>query len=106
MKPEKRGRPSSEHEQVCYAAPRGLAASLSLTACRLHGLKNACSVEGKKTGSFASQRQMLLRRLESMELLCRFKCCRHIRLVRREHGEDNASPNVREGTHSHTVAFP
>ena len=102
----KRGKPSTEHEGVYHAAARCQAASLSLTPRRLHGLKRACSVEGKKTGGFASQRQAFLRYLESMALLCCFKCRRHIGLVRREHGEDDACPNVREGTHSHTVAFP
>ena len=52
MKPEKRTIPSSEHEQVYHAAARCQAASLSLTARRLHGLKNACSVEGKKNRRF------------------------------------------------------
>src|SRR2546427_1226271 len=68
MKPEKRAIPSSEHEQVYHAAVRCQAASLSLTARRLHGLKNACSVEGKKTGGFASQRKMLLSRSGRMQM--------------------------------------
>ncbi len=54
MKAEKRGWPASEHEQVYHAAPRGQAAALSLTARRLHAQLQACSVAGKKTGSFAS----------------------------------------------------
>ncbi len=52
MKERKRGLPSSEHEEVYHAASRCQAASLSLTARRLHGLKKACSVERQKTGGF------------------------------------------------------
>jgi hypothetical protein len=47
--------PSSEHEQVYHAASCCQAASLPLTARRLHDLEKVCSVEGKKTGGFASQ---------------------------------------------------
>jgi len=106
MEPEKRERPSSEHEQVYHAASRCQAASLSLTARGYHGLKNACSVEGKKTGGFASQSKVLLRGLESVELLCSFKCRRNIRLARREQSEDNASPNVRKCSNGDAVTFP
>src|SRR5690349_20138774 len=52
MKGGKRGLPSREHEEVYHAASRCQAASLSLTARRWQGLKNACSVEGEKTARF------------------------------------------------------
>jgi len=68
MKPEKRGRPSSEHEQVYHAAPRCQAASLALTPRRLHGLRRPCLVEGKKTGDFASQRKTFLSRFGRMQM--------------------------------------
>ncbi len=47
-------RPSREHEGVYHAASRCQAASLPETSRRLHDLKKACSVEGKKPGAFAS----------------------------------------------------
>ena len=49
MRQEARDKPSHEHEEVYHAA------SLSLTARRLHDLKQACSGEGQNTGVFASK---------------------------------------------------
>src|ERR1700674_895698 len=105
MKAEKRGRPSSKHKQVYHAAPRCQAASLSLTARRLHGLKNACSVEGKKTGGFASQRTVLLSGFEAMESLRLLKGSWIIGLVRLEHGEKNACPNIRQSPNGDAMTF-
>jgi len=98
--------PFSEHERVYHAASRCQAASLPLTPRRLHDLKKACSLEGKKTGGFASQARVPLRHTASMEALSRLKCCRVIRLVRVHHGENDARPHVSESSHSHRMAFP
>src|ERR1700716_1720342 len=106
MKAEKRGIPSSEHEKVYHAASRGLAASLSLTARRLHGQKNACSVEGKKTGRFASQRKALLSRLGGMQMSGRLESRRSVGRMRCEHGENDPHPNVRERTDGDAMTFP
>src|SRR5689334_15266380 len=89
---------SSEHEVVYHAASWCQAASLSLTPRRLHGLKKVCTLEGKKTGSFASQDQVFLRCLKSVQALCCFKRLRNIGLVRLKQSKDDASPNVGEST--------
>jgi hypothetical protein len=106
MKPEKRTIPSREHEQMYHATACCQAASLSLTARRLHGLKNACSVEGKKTGGFASHRKMLLSCFEFMEPLRLHKGRRIIGLVGLEHGEKNACPNIRQSPNGDAMTFP
>src|SRR6266496_121264 len=106
MEQRKREKPSTEHEKVYHAASRCQAASLSLTARCLHGLKRACSVEGKKTGGFASKKKVPLSGFDGVELPGRFKGIRNIQLGGGEHGENDSCPNVREGTHSHTMAFP
>ena len=105
MKPGEWGTPSSEHEAVYHATSRCQAASLSLTPRRLHSQKKACSVEGKKTGGFASQERTPLSRFAGMESLCLLKGNRSIGLVGLEHGEQNACPNVGEGSDSHAMAF-
>src|SRR5712692_2860998 len=106
MKPEKGGIPSSEHEKVYHAASGCQAASLSLTPRRLHGQKNACSVEGKKTGSFASPRKALLSCFGGMQMSGRLKSRRSVGLMRCEHGENDPHPNVRECTDGDTMTFP
>lgn len=106
MKAEKRGSPSREHEQVYHAASCCQAASLSLTARRLHGLKKACSGEGKNTGRFASQRQALLRHFAGMHMSGRLKSRAIIGLMRGEHGEDDPRPNIGERTDGHAMTFP
>ncbi len=73
MRGGKRRRPSSEHEEVYHAASRCQAALFSLTSRRLHGLRMPCSVEGKKTGHFASQRKALLSRFGRMQMSGRLK---------------------------------
>src|SRR6266702_1067306 len=105
MKPEKRPIPSSEHEQVYHAAVRCQAASLSLTARRLHGLKNACSVEGKKTGGFASQRKVLLSRFGGMQMSGHLKSRAIIGLMRCKQGENDPPPNVGERTDGDAMTF-
>jgi hypothetical protein len=106
MKPEKRTIPSSEHEQVYHAAVRCQAASLSLTARRLHGLKKACSVEGKKTGGVASQNKGTLSGFDGVERPGRLKDGRNVGLMRTQHGEDDPHPYVRQGTDCDTMTFP
>ena len=97
--------PSSEHEKVYHAASRCQAASLSLTARRLHDRKKTCSVAGKKTGGFASQATTPLRHAASMEALSRLKSGRVIQLVLGQHGENDACPHVGKGADRHAMAF-
>src|SRR5437660_230755 len=98
--------PSREHGAVYHAAPWCQAASLSLTPRCLHGQKKACSVEGQKTDGFASQEKTLLSRFGSMESLGLLKDRRIIGLVRLEHGEKHACPNVRQSTNSDAMTLP
>src|SRR5215469_9612248 len=98
--------PSREHEAVYHAESRCQGASLPLTPRRLHGLKKACSPEGKNTGGFASQRKALLSRFGNMQAPGRLKSRRSIGFVELEHGENDPHPNVREGTDGDTMAFP
>src|SRR4249919_3357886 len=98
-------KPSSEHEEVYHAASHCQAASLCLTACRLHDLKKTCSVEGKKTGGFASQGTTPLRHSASMKALSRLKGGRVIGLMLGQHGENDACPHVGKGSDSHRMAF-
>src|SRR5579875_2631449 len=97
--------PSSEHEEVYHAATWCQAASLSLTPRRLHGLKKACSVEGKNTGAFALQCQAFLCSLESVLVLSLFKDRRIVVLLGEPHGIDDAYPDAREGAQRYGVAF-
>ncbi len=98
--------PSSEHEKVYHAASRCQAASLPLTPRRLHDLEQACSVEGKKTGGFASQERAPLRHSVGMEALSRLKGGRVIQLVRLQHGENDTCPHIGKGSDRHRMAFP
>jgi hypothetical protein len=98
--------PSTEHEKVYHAASRCQAASLPLTARRLHDLKQACSVDGKKTGGLASQATAPLRDATGMETLSRLKSGRVIQLVLGQHGENDACPHVGKGSDRHAMAFP
>jgi hypothetical protein len=107
MKQGEWGGPSNEHEGVYHAASRCQAASLPLTPRRLHGLKKACSIEGKKTGGFASQRKTLLSCcMASMQISGRLKSRRSIGFLGLEHGENDPRPDVGEGTNSDTMTFP
>ena len=96
---------STEHEKVYHAASRCQAASLPLTARRLHDLKKACSVEGKKTGGFASPDTAPLRDAAGMEALSRLKGGRVIGLMLVQHGENDARPHVGKGSDRHRMAF-
>ena len=107
MKAGKGGRPRREHEQVYHAASGGLAASLSLTARRLHDVVKACSGKGKKTGRFASQQALWLRCAWGMGLLGHGKDRRIIAGVGSPHAIDNAQPHIGKRTQRHrmTLAF-
>src|SRR5437868_10082461 len=106
MKQGEWGGPSSEHEEVYHAASRCQAASLPLTPRRLHGLKKACSIEGKKTGGFASQRKVLLSRFGRMPMSGLLKGRAIIGLMGVEHGENDPCPNIGEGTNGDAMTFP
>src|SRR5713226_8363246 len=106
MKAGKQESASSEHEGVYHAATRCQAASLSLTSGRLHGQKQACSVEGKKTGGFASQAPVLLSDSAGMKVLSRLKGGRVIGFVLVHHSENDACPHIGKGSDSHGMAFP
>src|SRR5258708_14519125 len=77
-----------EDERVYHAGSGCQAASLPLTPRHLHDLKKACSVEGKKTGGFASQETAPLSHSAGMEALSRLKGGRVIQLVLVHHGEN------------------
>src|SRR5579883_906091 len=106
MKQKRQGVASREHEVVYHAASRCQAAALSLTPGHLHGLKRACSVEGKKTGHFAFQRKALLNCFERMQMSGCLKSRAIIDLMGLEQSENDACPNVREGTNGDAMTFP
>ncbi len=106
MKQRARKSSSIEHEAVYHAASCCQAVSLSLTPRRLHAQKKTCSVEGKKTGRFASQRTALLSyRMTGMHLPSRLQRRTIIGLMRSEHSEDDSHPNVRQSTNRNAMAF-
>src|SRR6266702_5932641 len=98
--------PSSEHEKVYHAASRCQAASLTLTSRRLHDLEQACSVEGQKTGGFASKETAAVGHSAAMEALSCLKGGRVIQLVPGEHGENDTCPHIGKGSDRHRMAFP
>jgi hypothetical protein len=105
---------SIEHERVYHAASRGLAASLSLTATCLRGLKKACPVESEKTaGVFAAQRPRLaplkdmggLGSIPGMLVSCRLEESRLVPLALEPYGEDDPQPDIGERSHGDGMAF-
>src|SRR6266487_2531358 len=98
-------KPSSEHEEVYHAASRCQGKRSGLTARRLHDLKKTCSVEGKKTGGFASQGTTPLSHSASMKVLSRHKGGRVIGLMLVQHSENDTCPHVGKGSDSHRMAF-
>src|SRR5438094_1208549 len=107
MKQGKERTPSTWHDEVYHAASRCQAASLSLTARRLHGLKKACQVERQKTGCcFASVGSVSPAWMETsalgsafgVEPLCLFKGLGLILLLLVPHGEENPDPQVGQRT--------
>ncbi len=115
MKQQKCRKPSTWHGEVYHAAPRCQAASLSLTARRLHGLKKTCQVEGQKTGCcFASQGStrtawgsgQQLCSMFCVETLCCFKGAGLIGLLLVPDGKNDPDPQVGKRTHCLGVTFP
>jgi len=98
--------PSSEHEQVYHAASRCQGKRSGLTAHRLHDLERVCSVEGQKTGGFASKGSAPLRDAAAMEGLSRLEGGCFIPLMLVHHGENDAHPHVGQGSDRHRMAFP
>ena len=105
---------SIEHERVYHAASRCQAASLSLTATCLRGLKKACPVESEKTaGVFAVQRTRLaplkdlggLGSIPGMLVSCRLEDGRLVTLALEPHGEDDPQPDIGECSHGDGMAF-
>jgi hypothetical protein len=97
--------PSSEHEEVYHAASCRQAASLSLTAGRLHDLVKACSVEGKKTGRFASQRRGFLSGSGSMSEPSLIKGRSLIGALGGPESIENAHPHVGECPNGDRMTF-
>src|SRR5258708_10730414 len=85
---------STGHAPVCHAAHGCQAASLSLTAARLRGLKWACPVESQKNAGVLAlverdQHELgPLSHSACMLLLCLLKGGRLIALVMQPHGKD------------------
>ena len=90
------GMPSTEQKEVYHATHGCQAASLSLTAAHWRGLKQVGSVEGKKTGGFASQEMPCLGSAASMSLSGRRKDRGIIAGVSVPHAIENAQPDVGE----------
>jgi hypothetical protein len=105
MKQRAREQPSTEHERVYHAAPQCQAAALSLTPRRLHDRQKACSVEGKKTGGFASQAWTELGDAGRMPLFCRNKSRWVIGGAGEPHGIQNPQPQVGESTYGDRMTF-
>src|SRR5215469_17920710 len=97
--------PSREHEEVYHAALCRQAAALSLTAQRLHGQKQVCSAEGKKTGSFASQENDELGGTWSVSLPGGSKDRRIIAGLGVPHAIQDTHPHIGERTQGHRVTL-
>jgi hypothetical protein len=94
-------KPSTRHEQVYHAASRGLAAPLSETSRRLHGLEKTYLVERQKTGAcFASPG-----RSPGMEPLCCLKGGGLIADTLLPDGKQDAAPDIGERANGDRVAF-
>src|SRR6266852_3382230 len=102
---------STGHEPVYHAAHGCQAASLSLTAARLRGLKWACPVESQKNAGVLAlverdQHELgPLSHSACMLLLCLHKGGRLIALVMQPHGKDDPDPHVGKRTHGDRMAF-
>ncbi len=105
MKLRGEGNPATEQKQVDQAVSRCQAAALPLTPRRLQELVKICSVEGQKTGGFASQGRALLRSAGSMQLASLLKRCSLVGASGGPHGIEDADPDVGQGTNGHRVAF-
>jgi hypothetical protein len=105
---------SNEHEAVYHAARCCQAAALSLTASRLRGRKQACSLESQKTAGFLAAQGCAgvtpVPRKElcgepGMSLLCRLKGRSVIAGMVEPHRVEDAHPPIGQGSHRHGVAF-
>src|SRR5260370_8287947 len=87
------------------------AASLSLTALSLRGLKRACQVESPKNagilarGEATSLDQRLLGRSAGVLLLCQFKGRRLITLSTGPHRKEDPHPHIQTFPYADIVAF-
>ena len=102
---------STRHGQVYHAAHRRQAASLSLAASRLRGLKQACQVEAEKTaGLFAAQETLRLAEERSgsvrrVLLSCLLKGDSLILLPFRPDGKENTNPDIGQGANGNAMAL-
>ena len=103
--------PSTRYEGVYHAASGCQAASLSLTAARLRGLKWTYRVESQKTAGFFARLEMkqpdqyLLGRCACMLPLCGLKGDRLIAAVMDPHGKDDPDPHIGQCSHGDRMTF-
>src|SRR5579859_4418166 len=102
------------HKQVYHAVHGSQAASLPLTTVHLRGEKKACQVEGEKTAwFFAAQSLDYARLLLNVQLgsalsvhpLSLLKSSSLVESPAHPHREDDADPDIGQGSNSHTVTF-
>src|SRR6266516_2170879 len=111
MKVRERAMPSTRYEGVYHAAYGCQAASLSLTAVRLRGLKGTYRVESKKTAGFFARLerkkpdQHLLGCSACMPLLCGLKGDRLIAAVMEPHGKDDPDPHIGKRSERYRMTF-
>src|SRR5437588_8059847 len=111
MKVRERAMPSTRYEGVYHAASGCQAASLSLTAARLRGLKWPYRVESKKTAGFFARLELkqpdqsLLGRSACMLPLCGLKGDRLITAMMDPHGEDDPDPHIGQCSHGDRMTF-
>jgi hypothetical protein len=102
---------STRHDQVYHAAQCCQAASLSVTALSLRGLKRTCQVESPKKARFLASVECDQHELESlvgsasMLLLCAFKGRGLIRLLAFPDSIENAYPDIGQGTDGDSMAL-
>ena len=114
MKQQDQKSASTEHEAVYHAARCCQAASLSLTASRLRGLKWTCSLESKKTaGFFAAHRSEGAVGMHHVDLGCESGMSALGRLKNRRvvvgmvdpHRVDDAQPDIGQSSYGHGMTF-
>src|SRR5438034_2482638 len=102
---------STGHEPVYHAAHACQAASLSLTATRLRGLKWACQVESPKNAGVlalverAQHELGLLGRWACMLLLCVLTGGRLIAAATGPHRKDDPDPHVGKRSYRYRMTF-
>ena len=102
---------STRHEQVYHATQGRQAASLSLTALSLRGLKRACQVESQKNAGFlarfatTSLDQSLLGCCMCMLPLSLLKGSRLIAAAMGPQGKDDPDPDIGKRAHGNRMAF-